>query len=604
MKGFDVLKVKSGVKNHNKFNLSRAHLTTMNFGEIIPLFNEETVPGDKFQINANYFSRMAPLAKPTYGKFSFKTVAGFVPYHQIAWDSDAWLAGKTTWEGQTPHGRYFTLEQLNNFIWNYCATITTGVTATNCEYSYVATNGTTNYRKFSPQGKYWVKILNALGYALPQGVDMQSTSTWFVSIKDTKLSAYPLLAYFKLYNDYMSQSQRFNTSALSNFLQCVKYGKTVTGYTPSTGSITYVGMKTLFDNLFLNYENDYFTSAWQNPNTPLNALENVGAASQVDQVREGFRVGLNDTYLDEKTYTSGGTEYASISQRALDFLKGFDAWVRRNNYSGSRAVQQIYSRFGIKTDDYRSHYANIISTDSIPVQVGDITATSDTQGSNLTPPGVNSTTILGSYAGKGIMSDGKSISVHVSDYGLVLILGYFTVSPMMSFGFDRKVLRSDPLDYYNPEFDGVGVDAIPLMEVYENPRGIAESDTTEDTDIFGYTERYNSYRYGRDQITGEFRDFVNSNTTAAGMNVWHTGRFLGDIRKAGGLVAQSSSMNTLPQTDSEYNRIFSYTLGDVDHFYLTCQFGVDALRPMMNLNQVPRLGEGDTIVPRNGNVIS
>lgn len=60
----------------------------------------------------------------------------------------------------------------------------------------------------------------------------------------------------------------------------------------------------------------------------------------------------------------------------------------------------------------------------------------------------------------------------------------------------------------------------------------------------------------------------------------------------------------MAQSDSEYNRIFSVTNGDVDHFYLTARFNVDAIRPMMNLNQVPRLGEGDTVVPRNGNVIS
>ena len=88
------------------------------------------------------------------------------------------------------------------------------------------------------------------------------------------------------------------------------------------------------------------------------------------------------------------------------------------------------------------------------------------------------------------------------------------------------------------------------------------------------------------------------------MNAWHTGRLLGAVRKAGNLVAQSSAVNTLPQVDSEYNRIFSITSGDVDHFYLTCWFDVSAVRPMLNLNQVPNLGEGDTVVPRNGNVIS
>lgn len=118
--------------------------------------------------------------------------------------------------------------------------------------------------------------------------------------------------------------------------------------------------------------------------------------------------------------------------------------------------------------------------------------------------------------------------------------------------------------------------------------------------VFGFTERYNAYRYGRDNITGDFRDLRSNGD----MNCWHTGRNLSLIRSVGNLVAQSSSMNTLPQTDSEYNRIFSVTSGDVDHFYLTAHFSVDAVRPMLNLNQVADLGTGDSVVPRNGNVIS
>lgn len=590
MKGFDVLKVKSAVKNHNKFDLSRSHLTTMNFGEIVPLLAEETVPGDKFNISGNYFSRMAPLAKPTYGKFQFKTVAGFVPYHQIAWDSDAWFAGKTVWEGQTPHNRYITISQLADFIRQHCCT-STGATVSNCDFSFISNTGNATYMLFTTQGKYWVKVLNALGYAVPQGVDYQTTSTWYTATRTIKLSAYPLLAFFKLYNDYMSQSQRYNTSALSNILQCVKYGKTLTGYTPSSGAIAYSLIKDMFDNLFLNYENDYFTSAWQEPNCALGSIESINAGATPGSSGT-ISASVNDNVIAQSLPVSGSNAMLSLGQRALDFLKDFDNWVRRNNYSGSRAVQQVYSRFGIKTDDYRSHYANVLTTDSMPIQVGDVTATANTSSSL-------SYSNLGEYAGKGIMNGNKGVSCQVSDYGIILILGYFTVTPMNSYGFDRKVLRANPLDYYNPEFDGLGAEAIPLMEYYENPRGVADSDATVSDTVYGFTERYNSYRFGRDQITGEFRKYKTDD-----MNCWHTGRLLGDVRKAGNLVAQSSSVNTLPQINSEYNRIFSITSGDIDHFYLTAHFNVDAVRPMMNLNQVPRLGEGDTIVPRNGNIIS
>ena len=583
MKGFDVLKVKSAVKDHNKFDLSRTHLTTMNFGEIVPLMAEETVPGDKFSVNADFFSRLAPLVKPTYGKFQFKTVAGYVPYHMIADDAEAWIQGKTAWEGNTPVQRYFTMESLANFVVNFC--ITAGTSA-NTEFTYTTAAGTLTYKTFTKRGKYWIKVLNALGYALPSAVDLQTGSTWMTTIAPLKLSAYPLLAFFKLYNDYMSQSQRFNTSPLTNLLNAIKHGRLISGsYTPSTGEITHVCLQTMFNNLLLNYENDYFTSAWQAANTPLGSTYDFISGSEVPGSSSSYARSLASTQYEN---TLGiGSGISKIGQRALDFLKSFDDWVRRNNYSGSRAVQEVYSRFGIKTSDYRSNYAQVIGTDTMPIQVGDVTATADA-----------GTTPLGDYAGKGIMNGSKSISIQCDDYGMLLILGYFTVTPMNPYGFDRKVLRVDPLDYYTPEFDGLGADAISVGEYFANPT--ISSSRVADNATFGFTERYNAYRYGRDQITGEFRNYKPD----ADMNCWHAGRNMNAVREGGYLVAQNSAVNTLPQIDSEYNRIFSVTSGDVDHFYLTAHFNVDAVRPMLNLNQVPNLGEGDTAVPRNGNVIS
>lgn len=600
-KGFDVLHVKSATKARNKFDLSRSHLTTMNFGEIVPLMVEETIPGDKFSVGANYFSRMAPLVKPTYGKFQFKTVAGFVPYHQVADDAEAWLAGKTLWEGSNTHPRQIKAQELAKFIVNYCATAsyshpTEGeveADANNCDFGYYTASGTLKWMFFTPKGRYWVKILNALGYAVPQNMSLQSDISTSWPFGNTYLNAYPLLAFFKLYNDYMSQSQRYNTSDLSQFLKLVKHGTTTNGFVPGTGEILATGMKRMFDLLKLNYDNDYFTSAWLNPNSPLGSLDSTSSVSVPGSTFSTVEAAIDDNKLPFSTSFPVSNSSVNVSfaigQRALDFLKSFDDWVRRNNYSGSRAVQQVYSRFGIKTDDYRSNYAHVIGTESTPVQVGDVTSTSDTNGA-----------ILGEYAGKGIMNDQKGFQFSADDYGLLIVLGYFTVSPMNAYGFDRRVLRNQPLDFYNPEFDGLGADAISYGEVFTNCTASRATDNSKDDTTFGFTERYNSYRYGRDVITGDFRNYH----TDGDMNTWHTGRLLNDVRKAGTMLAQSSAMNTMESTDNQYNRIFSITDDYEDKFYLTAQFKVDAVRPMLSLNQVVGLGEGDTTVPRNGNVIS
>ena len=598
MKGFDVLKVKSAVRTHNKMDLSAPVLATMDIGQIVPLGTWELVPSDKrFDVKMRAFSRLAPLVEPTYGRIKFKVVKAFVPYHQVAWDSDAWFDGKTSWEGVTPHGRFISIGTLETFVRLNCCT-STGANATNCDYSMVDSSGVVKYFVFTNVGRYYVKILNSLGYAVPQGVDRQTSSYWSVNLQNYQLSAFPLLAFFKLYNDYMSQSQRFNTSALSDFLQNVKYGKAVSGFTPSSGVIAQAGLVTLFQNLFLNYENDYFTSAWQNPNNPLNASESINSVSVPGTSGSAGNIAfsLENNVLTHSAPVSGNSALVAIGQRALDMLRSYDNWVRRNNYSGSRANQQLYSRFGIKTDDYRSHYADVLGVDEVDVTIGDVTATAPWSNGS----GVNPTIPLGDYAGKGIMNGEFSVGYSSSDFGMLFMLGYYTVVPLNAYGFDRSVLRSSPFDYYTPEYDGIGAEAIPVMEFFENPRGVADGDTTPSDAVFGFTERYNSYRYGRPKILGDWRKFADTDP----MNAWHTGRLLGAVRKAGSLVAQSSAVNTLPQADSEYNRIFSITSGGVDHFYLTCWFDVSAVRPMLNLNQVVNLGEGDTVVPRNGNIIS
>lgn len=135
------------------------------------------------------------------------------------------------------------------------------------------------------------------------------------------MSAYPVLAFFKLYNDYMSQSQRFNTSALSSLLQNIKYNKTVSGQYSTTGAMTYLALNVLFSNLFLNYENDYFTSAWQSPNTPLNAVESINTAIVPASVNSDSLT--NGTY-DVTLYPKVTSGYAELGQRSLDFLKSFD----------------------------------------------------------------------------------------------------------------------------------------------------------------------------------------------------------------------------------------------------------------------------------------
>lgn len=583
--GFNLLRVKSAVKSHSKMTFNPSVIASMDFGQIVPLMAIELTQGDQFDIKGRYFSRLSPLVRPTYGKFTFRTVAAFVPFYQIADDAEALMTGNTVWEGNSVHQRCIKVGDFVYAFVNASNSLMTSASATDADFVYISGAGVTTYRKFTSLGKYVYKVLCGLGYTLPQNVDFQSTGTWINGFGSYRLNAMPLLCFMKLYNDYMSQSQRYNSSSLTSLLHNIRHGKSVTNkFDATTGLILEGGFVELLSSIKLCYENDYFTSAWQNPNTPLNTLE----SQAIVEVPENGGMDVIATRLNTAAELDNSSQTGYLNQRALDFLKAFDDWVRRNNYSGSRVVQKIYSRFGIKTDDFRSNYAHIISTDISPISVGDVTSTASTTQATLAD-----------YAGKGILSTEKGVSYRSSDFGMLFILGYFTVNPMNAYGFDRMCLRNNPLDFYNPEFDGLGADAIPYAELFTNPLSPTELTPTSDDMVYGFTERYNSYRFIRDKILGEFRQMRPN----APENCWHTGRLLSDVRGNGQMVAQSPSMINMAQYDSEYNRIFSVVSG-IDHFYLTCEFEIHAVRPMLSLNQTPRLGEGDTVLPRNGNEIN
>lgn len=642
----DNLNIKSAVKARTVEDLSSTHLTTAEIGQILPLWPCETIIGGEYPVKATHFARLAPLVKPTYGKMYFKTVTMFIPYYQIAGDTfDGWMNGNKQVNGEIAASRYIKRRTILELFSS--ATVVTEVSAadvaTGSWFDVRCKNGSTDkYYKFTNTGKYYIKVLNSLGYVIPMNGNTSSSNTWYTTGYGSKnISALPLIAFVKGYNDWMSQSQRYNTSVLTKFLFAIKHDKTMsvsgnTVYDATTHSITKWGLILMLDSLRLMYENDYFTQAWQHPDAPIEGQEyslngdqnnqSVDNNQLFDENDQPTQLGMdnsennsiwrgnNGTYVSSEVSFSAGVEedeetgaiaYGSIritlAQRTMRWLDAFDRYVKRNNYAGSKDVQQIYARFGIKVEDFKANYSHIISKSKAPIQIGDITATAQ----DFVAAGSENNVAIGDYAGKGIISNNERFKYKANEVGLLCTYAWITVAPMNVYGEDRMVKRVTPLDFYKAEFDGEGPEAISVDEMYNNPRIWSN---TQPNAVYGFVEKYNSYRYGKDRITGDFRkmplDTGTYKNTGTEMNTWHLGRFLNTQLQDQTLVAQNPSINQLTPWDSEYNRIFSVTTGDVDHFYITSQVECKAILPILSNNQTPGLGEGKTVVAKNGNEIN
>lgn len=590
MASFDKLHIESAVQAHDSYNLDFPVLTTFNFGEVVPTLSLENVPSDKFKVGINSFSRVAPMVVPTYGKAWLNHVSFYVPYYQVADDADAYINNNAYLNSRPTGGRYITLLELGYFFLK--PDISVSATEDSFHFKYKNSSGTLTYKKFTKFGRYCYKCLRNLGFKIPSNISTAS-GTDFQRRGTKKLNIYPLLTFFKAYNDWMSQSQKYNTSQLSFWLDMIRQNSNI--YLPSSQSEYYynAGQRTitadflvlLFKQIYLMYESNIFTSAWKYPNSPIDITDEGGlrqkSLSYLDS--DGVAKRIEQSEYDNFSTPSSTT----LSARAIEFLDSFTRYINRKNYAGSRVVQQILARFGIKTQDFRANYAHIIDSSKEILQVGDVTSTAQVSGSEQNAQ-------LGSYAGKGIIAGSSGFSHDSDDYGQLIVISFISVDAIYSDGFDRSVLRSEPFDFFQPEFDALGPQAISIQEVSEVNK--SDDETMKSDTVFGFTERYNEYKTKLGVISGDFCLFDEFKT-------WHFGRDLSDVRNAGELYAQSPSVVRVDNVDSEYNRIFSITNDDYDKFYIQINFKVSANRPMKNLSASTSLGQGGLQISRNGSEV-
>lgn len=416
------------------------------------------------------------------------------------------------------------------------------------------------------------KLFRSLGYDFSRSLDFTRTVNNVVVPNvnsQSRLSAFPLLGYLKAFADLLLPSSRYQTSTVLKVLRGIKCADS--SYVEPSGLVKIDPIvAALNEVLVAYYDSDYFTSSWQSPNSPLSSISATTTRPLLDED--------NDVNLHSDSISNRLTLGETLSQTQLKFLRGFDNFCRRNNLVGFREFNAVYARYGIKPSEMKSNYCQLIDIDNMRLNVGDVTSTAQTDD-----------TLLGSYAGKAFQAGEKTIEVECKDFGIFLQIAYITVKPIYFQGIRKHCLRVDPFDFYQPEFDGVGPAPISKREL----------NSQLPDEVFGFTERYNDYRFAQSNIYGDFElDEL--------MWPWHTGRYFQPNETP---VAQSDNMLTYGKDafgNSEYDRIFAVenaNVGsDADHFYQTWTFNVSALRKMKNINQALDLGLGNIQLDRNGSV--
>lgn len=537
----------------NTFDLSSDHVTTMDFFLPKISYFRHLNEGETLNVNMETFCRMHPLSVPTFGRFNIIHKAYFVP-SRLCWSefNDFKVSSVNAFgvvSSTVPYVNQFTLARAIVLSPDLCVQVSGG---SPFDISFYSSESTNIQYKLTAQGRRVIDLLNTLGIRC---------SFHYSDLE--KINILPLIAFWKVLQDwYFNQQYETNRTCDDWCRSNLRNSSTSIGIN-QTATRTLLLEISKFKGL---YEQDYFTSAWDNPNAPNNSapLPNFGIPNVVSD--DYGKVEVTDAYgAHEVTLTNNGSK---LNQYALDALKHFTDYLKRFQLSGSQPLNRFMARFGAVPESIIINRPIFLGKSRTQIQIGDVMATAGTD-----------TNKLGDYAGKGLAysSDGH-FKYSTKEDGYVLIISQLYPKIGYVEGLSRHSLCLTPSDYYVREFDALGTQAIALKELF------CSMDAAENVDfyqanyerVFGFTSRYAHEKVGKDVLSGDYM-FKSIN---AGENSWYGFRLITpdyDYNHAGKRFVDSA------YDGSQYYRVFNSEYQGVCPFRVIFHFDIKLTAPMSQL---------------------
>jgi len=455
-------KVASPEIQRSTFDRSHGYKTTLDSGKLIPVFVEEALPGDTFQVKAALFGRMATPLKPIMDNI-FLDIHFFSCPIRLVWEN--WK--KFNGEQRNP-------SDSTDFLMPTITAPAGGFTEGSI-YDYLGVPTKVDnitiradiLRCVNLIYNEWYRdenLQDSLVDNYGDGPDLHSDYTILPrgKRKDYFTSALPWPQKGEQVSVPIGTSAPITTVSGLNNAGLFKKASDDSNFIPagSTSIDAYIGDGTMRDATAA-------TELYYNPNGTLQADLSSATAATINQLREAFQI-----------------------QKVFE----------RDARGGTRYTEMIYAHFGITTPDARLQRPEFLGGGSTPVNVSPVQQTSSSDG----------TSPQGNLAAIGtVLSTGNGFTKSFTEHEIVL--GFVSIRADLNYqqGLNRMWSRSTRFDHYLPAFAHLGEQAILNKEIYAQG-------TAADDEVFGYQERFAEYRYKPSMVTGLFR----SNATTS-LDVWH-----------------------------------------------------------------------------------
>lgn len=579
-----------GILNHPRrsaFDLSSKVAFSAKSGELLPIKWYFTMPGDKFTLKRQHFTRTQPVNTSAYTRIREYYDWFWVPLHLL------WRNAPEVISQMQSNVQHAGSQTSPLTLGNYLPTISSE------QLSSVFANMADRINFFGYKRSHLsYKLLQYLRYG---NVNGSSKSNFSTSVPhgdqgysqkyrfNLNMSIFPLLAYKKFCQDYFRYSQWQSSSP---YLWNIDYytGTSQHLFTaiPGNGD-SYWESNTMFDLEYCNWNKDIFmgvlpdsqfgdvasidTGGLKGQDLPVEAKHSSSSSSRV---LVGSKIAPTGTYfsinpgpdaaLSHPLFVSMPSVAASFDVLTLRRGEALQRWKEISLNVPQNYRAQIKAHFGVDVGENMSGMSTYVGGDSSSLDISEVVNT------NLKSGDTFSEAVI---AGKGVGSSQGSEKFEARDWGVLMCI-YHNV-PLLDYvpsAPDPQLFVSQNTDLPIPELDSIGMQSIPIS-MYSNgdnelATGFHSSDFT-----MGYLPRYYNWKTSYDYVLGSFTTTEKEWVAPIVPSLWN--RMLSTVTSG----SSSVTYNFFKVNPSVLDSIFQVNVDDywdTDQFLINCAFDVKVVR--------------------------
>lgn len=573
------------------FDLSSKVAFSAKSGELLPIKWYFTMPGDKFTLKRQHFTRTQPVNTSAYTRIREYYDWFWVPLH-LLWRNAPEVISQM--QSNVQHaGSQTSALTLGNFLPSITSNQLGGV----CNNL----SGKKNYFGFD-RADLAYKLIQYLRFGNVNGGASSQNYGTSVPFSDKSysqkqrfnlnLSVFPLLAYKKFCQDYFRYSQWQESSPyLWNIDYFTGVSQQLFSNIPAAGD-SYWNDNTMFDLEYCNWNKDMFMGVL--PDTQYGdvtsiSVGSVGALDAPVGTIEGGK--FYSSTVGSQSVTSSGqnagfgvqfrpstpngqpivANFAGINSLSFDVLalrrgEALQRWKEISLNVPQNYRAQIKAHFGVDVGENMSGMSTYVGGDSSSLDISEVVNT------NLQAGDSQSEAVI---AGKGVGSSQGSENFEARDWGVLMciyhnvpLLDYVSSAP------DPQFFVTQNTDLPIPELDSIGMQSVPLSYFtngdIELDGGFSNPDFT-----MGYLPRYYNWKTSYDYVLGAFTTTEKEWVAPITSSIWRN--MLSSLAGA----APHFTYNFFKVNPSILDSIFQVNVDskwDTDSFLINCAFDVKVVR--------------------------